>query len=647
LTWGADLRIAESTFNFAQERCILSIGKNSPAGKTVVLVSTPWPIFSRPSIQLATLKAYLKAEHPEIDVVAYHAYLEIAAAVGYRVYQEISQRTWLAEPLYAALLYPRQTEAIERLFRRYTRGNSILKNVEFSGLLSKLEMASRKFIASVAWDRCLLVGFSICLCQLTSSLYFIERVKALDASLPVVVGGSMFAGDAIQPLLQHFPAIDYAVNGEGELPLSGLVKQLLAESPDAKPQEVPGLAARVSGIHGPPLDRNQLQDLSRLPAPDFDDYFFLLKRLGPDGAFVPTIAVEMSRGCWWRRRHTGRLYCGCAFCNLNLQWEGYRIKSVEQTVGEIEQLTTRHQTLSVAFMDNLIPLKEAALAFDTLAAGEKDLALFCEVRAAVPADQLARMKQAGVKELQVGIEALSTGLLDKMNKGTRTIDNIQIMRDCEEVGLIDSSNLILQFPGSDADDVEETLRNLEFVLPYRPLRCVRFWLGLESPVWRHFRSFGLRSRCNHPHWSVLFPPAIARNMHFPIQAYRGDLGRQRKLWQPVAARVRQWAKAYAELRQDSFANPILFFQDGRDFLLIRQRRHRQETLNHRLNRISREVYLHCRQQRSLDNLRQRFPQIAEDRLRGFLGLMVEKKLMFQENDRFLSLAVAMRRRTRC
>ena len=74
--------------------------------KSVVLVSTPWPIFNRPSIQLGTLKSYLKSQFPELEIIAHHFYLKLAETIGYKLYHAISERTWLAETVYAALLYP-------------------------------------------------------------------------------------------------------------------------------------------------------------------------------------------------------------------------------------------------------------------------------------------------------------------------------------------------------------------------------------------------------------------------------------------------------------------------------------------------------------------------------------------------------------
>lgn len=74
--------------------------------KKIALISAPWPLYNRPSIQLGTLKAYLQSTDPHIRVEAHHFYLELAASLGYKLYQEISERTWLAECIYAALLFP-------------------------------------------------------------------------------------------------------------------------------------------------------------------------------------------------------------------------------------------------------------------------------------------------------------------------------------------------------------------------------------------------------------------------------------------------------------------------------------------------------------------------------------------------------------
>ncbi len=605
----------------------------------LLLVSAPWPLYSRPSIQIGTLKAFLRKKFPDLKVDAHHFYLKVAEAIGYRRYQAISERTWLAESVYAALLYPERMDTVENFFYRQAKGKPLLQKIVFKNLASQVREVSEAFIHGVDWGDYVLAGFSICLCQLTASLYFIREVKKRFPNLLIVVGGSMFTGDATRNLFKTFPEINVVVNGEGELPLSRLVSDLRKSRSFGEMAHVKGIVTPESTENKASAFFNQMTDLSDLSPPDYDDYFDLLQSFSPEKTFFPTLPMEMSRGCWWHRPLEDGKSTGCAFCNLNLQWEGYRAKKTMQTVSEIDHLTTKYKTLSVAFMDNLLPLKTSKDIFTRIGKLKKDLLLFGEIRATTPRHILADMRIAGMKEVQIGIEALSTRLLRKLNKGTTAIQNIEIMKHCETLGISNSSNLILCFPGSDQKDVDETLRNLEFTLPYRPLKMVYFWLGLGSPVWRHPENFGIKAVFNHRNYAGIFPLEIFKSMQFAIQSYRGDLGHQRKLWTPVKKKLKAWKKTYDELRQGSRHENLLSFSDGRDFLIIRQKRTQDGHLTHRLEGTSRAIYLFCQEHRSLKRILERFTAVGSDQVVPFLRMMVDKKLMFEENNKYLSLAV--------
>ncbi len=245
--------------------------------------------------------------------------------------------------------------------------------------------------------------------------------------------------------------------------------------------------------------------MNELPVPDYDDYFSLLKTFEARKTFFPTLPVEISRGCWWKGTGGSAKISGCAFCNLNLQWNGYRNKPASQVVAEIDHLTGRYQTLSLALMDNVLPKKDAIEIFKQTAKLNKDLRLFGEVRATTPYKELKSMRDCGMQEVQIGIEALSSRLLKKLHKGTTAIQNLEIMKNCEALGIENISNLIMQFPGSNEQDVAETMKVLEFALPFYPLKAVNFWLGLGSPVWQRPKKFGINAVFNHPNWSFAIP----------------------------------------------------------------------------------------------------------------------------------------------
>ena len=222
----------------------------------------------------------------------------------------------------------------------------------------------------------------------------------------------------------------YLVNGEGELPLSRLVRHLKDHQSHNEIPPIPGVVTRNAARDSASVSFCQMETLTSLPHPDYDDYFRVLKTFAPEKTFFPTVPAEISRGCWWRVPSGAGKHSGCAFCNLNLQWDGYRSKGVSQVVSEVDHLTTRYKTLSVAFMDNLLPVKESEEIFARLGKLNKDFRFFAEMRGSTPRHVLEAMQVAGMHEVQIGIEALSTRLLKKLNKGTSTIQNLEIMKHC-------------------------------------------------------------------------------------------------------------------------------------------------------------------------------------------------------------------------
>lgn len=596
--------------------------------KPVILISAPWALYNRPSIQLGALKAFLRQCFPELPVQAEHFHLQAAASIGYPLYQAVSKRTWIAECVAATLIFPERFSSIETLFIKEGRQDNLVSGVGLNNLKSALDRACEHFLEGIDWERFGLAGFSVSLCQLTCSLYLIRRVKERFPELPIVVGGSTFSGESPEVLSELFPDINYLIRGEGEAALADLVGSLCLgnETSDDNTHLLMPCSAPIS-------------DLNTLPMPDFDEYFRLVQSLEPRKRFFPVLPIEASRGCWWKisRRTLSRR--GCAFCNLNLQWKGYRKKSPEKIAREIDSLSSRYKVLSISFMDNLLPRMGSVNLFNALAETGKQFRLFGEIRADTPLNTLKAMRRAGMRELQVGIEALSSSLLNRMGKGTSTMDNIEAMRHCEALGINHGGNLLLNFPGSSEQEIRETLHNLDYVCFYRPLNPVSFWLGLESPVYCDPEQYGISLSGNDPRWDLLFPLNMARKMRMMIQGYKGGRSTQNKLWNPVRVRLEKWAEDYAILMRGPTPDPVLSYQDGRDFLIIIQRRTDGTMATHRLTQTSRRVYLFCRRSRSRQKIQARFSDLAGDKLNAFLQMMIEKQLMFGESERFLSLAI--------
>ena len=586
------------------------------------LASMPWSIFNRPSIQLAALKAYLD-ENSCCQTELFHPYLQLAANIGAEQYHYLARNSWAGEALYAPLLFPEQYEACEKLFYEECKNDPVLKRLNYPACLGALEQSLERWIDSLDLTKYALFGFSICFNQLLATLTAAKRIKDLHPGLTIVIGGSGCVGEIGSSLLQNFDQIDYVINGEGEEALLQLIEYL------GKNDTISTLPSSVLGVknthtHG---CTKGIADLNSLPVPDYQPYFTEMQKSFPDNNFIPVLPLEFSRGCWWNK---------CTFCNLNLQWRGYRKKTAETVVREVRLQAKRHQCLDFCFTDNALPPKETDTFFQTLAIESTDYDFFAELRVITKPDILKTYRQGGLRSIQVGIESLSSSLLQKMEKGTRCIDNIAAMRQSAEAGITLDGNLICEFPGSSKKEVEETLTNLDFVLPFTPLSSATFFLGHGSPVAHQPKAYGISSILQHKKNRKLFPEELLQNMCMLIKGYRGDKTKQQKLWKPVHTKIQQWQEFHKN--RDQTQAP-LSYRDGGDFLLIRQEQPNAPPLRHRLRGTSREIYLFCRSIKSIQEIETAFPHIKQATLFSFLHDLAAKKILFTEDDLFLALAI--------
>ncbi len=584
----------------------------------LALVAMPWPLFNRPAIQLGVLKGYLREKAPELRVKTFYPYVSLAARLGYPLYQALSETQWLSEAFGAALMFPKKKESISTLVKREALKRGL--NISFEETLDQVREELEKFLQAVPWADFQLVGFSVCLNQLHTSLWAASWLKR-HFQVPVVFGGSGCAAEMGRALLEVFPFVDYVINGEGEGPLWALIRYLQGQGPlpqsglfHRKGEEICG-----GGLYQIPAEE--------IPLPIYDDYLRTVAALPPKKRFFPVIPLEASRGCWWLK---------CRFCNLNLQWQGYRPKPLARVLKEV-RAHARAGLLDFAFMDNCLPIKGALRLFEALAEDQVDYRFFAELRAVYRRKDFALLRRGGLKWVQIGIEALSASLLKRLNKGTTLIDNVAALRHCEEQGLELEANLILHFPGSTREEVAETLRVLEFCFPFRPLRTVSFWLGYGSHVFRYPAEFGIKTLYPHPYYRSLWPKDIYAKLKPLIWEYRADRTRQRRLWAPVEKKVRQWQENYSRLR--SQRGPLLSFRDGGNFLLLRQVLPSGEVLHHRLTGISREIYLFLTDHRSMKEIHERFPNLSQEKLREFLKDLELKRLVFEHNGHYLALAI--------
>ena len=586
------------------------------------LISMPWALFNRPSIQLGSLKSYLQHTLPELTVMNLHPYLETAELLGSVPYQLLSSHLWAGEALFCGLLFPERYEQARQLFCSELPTQSPDDYTHWQQLL---ENQIDRYLAESINGESLLIGFSVCFGQLAASLWAAGLIRQHHPHLPILFGGSTITPQVARILPSLFPAVSYCITGEGEKPLLQLAQHLMKTNISSKKKPMQGSrTSRPLPDNG--AEPHQIAGLEELHPPDYHDYFMQVRKRRL--SFIPQLPVEFSRGCWWRR---------CSFCNLNLQWQGYRFKKHQQMLAEVQFLANTYQCLDFSFTDNALPPEEAKAFFHALAQQSMDLRFFAEIRAGQNTEIFPLYRQAGLTEVQVGIEALSDSLLVRMNKGVRSLDNITAMKNAVEAGVRLSGNLILEFPGSTALEVQETLQALDAVFPYPPLEPATFFLGQASPIWFCPEQYGIDTIVPHPKYTALFPSHWIDALEMLVYDYQGSgRTRQKQLWAPVRKKLKAW-QVFHHKRHSR--QPALSFRDGGDFLIIRQERLGLDTLHHRLAGLSREIYLHCAQPVTEKELLQTFSRVTKEQLCHFLADLIKKQLLYHSHESYLALAV--------
>jgi len=319
-----------------------------------------------------------------------------------------------------------------------------------------------------------------------------------------------------------------------------------------------------------------------------------------------------------------------------MQYSGYREKSVERILHEISSQVEKYQCHSIKFVDNIQRTKD----FDTFMTGlkdlKKDLNIFMEIRAArLRKEDYRLMQSAGVKIVQIGVEAFGNGMLQKMNKGVTTIQNVAALKYCQEFGMIPIYNIIGNYPNETEHDLEETAENVKFLTNFRPPTNIsHMQLGHKSKVYSNAHDYNIKE-ITIPGNVRFFPKEVWQTLLPMTYDYTRitDAANEPSAWQDI---FREWKQVWEE----SIATPFLYFQDSTDFLTI------TDTLSNNspkqiLKGIEREVYLFCDTIQTKGKILKQFPDLSSDHLEEMVNDWIAHRWMFREEDQLISLAIRL------
>ena len=494
----------------------------------VALVNMPFGNLVSPSIGLGLLKAALIRDG--VKAKTFHFELGFAKLIGEQNYERIYSRTHTehlaGEYIFSSSLFGADWAAdVERyiyeILMRPDRGSED-KIAYAEALLEKIKaiiIASREQVEGFLQD-CLktivsaqprIVGFTSLFHQHVASLSLAKRIKEVSPDTFIIFGGSNCEGPMGHETFRQFEFIDALVSGEGEFVLPRIVCRVL----DNKPiPELEGVYCRghsrlpIAGqrFRNTPI----IENLDDLPLPDYDEYFEQPHDDWP-GMRRRTLLFETSRGCWWGEKQH------CTFCGLNGDTMAYRSKSSARALEEFVYLTEKYPVSTVSLVDNILDMNYFKSFIPLLAKRKHGVNLFYEVKANLRKEQLLLLREAGIGEIQPGIESFSDNVLRVMRKGVSALQNIQLLKWCKELGIKPYYNLLWGFPGERSEDYVEMTRLVPLITHLDPpigegiIRIDRF-----SPNFEQGASLGFKNLSPHPAYSYVYPfrPEVQFNLAY-------------------------------------------------------------------------------------------------------------------------------------
>ncbi len=594
----------------------------------VVLVSMPFREAHRPSIQLGLLKAI--AQQHGFAVRTLHANLDFAVRIGLDHYRRLADHRGrqIGDWLFSVAAFGEAAPDPDgKLLAELGDELSCLDGAE--RLLATREQDVPAYLEAIAEELAgvRVVCFSSTFQQNTASFALARLLKARDPDVVTVFGGANFEGEMGRELVRSVACVDFAVLGEGDVAFPRLLGAL-ADGTD--PGGIPGVARRVGGEVAvtpaePPHER-----LDDLPVPDYGEYFDRAARLGLPTEHV-AIPFESARGCWWGEKHH------CTFCGLNGTTLRFRAKSAARVLDELNQQARRYRTFRFDAVDNIMEAGYLKQLLPALAEPGREYQIFYEVKANLTRAQLKLLAEAGVTQLQPGLESLSSAVLRLMDKGVRAAQNVNLLRWARYYGIAVGWNILWGFPGEPADEYAAQAAVVPHLVHLQPpAGADRLWLERFSPLFTQPGRFPLRAREPEPSYRHVYPPSvdIDRVAYFFDYAPEDEL--PAAVYAPLQTAVAAWKTAW-----EADSPPVLVYRCAPGFLQIYDNRNPENPGTHTFHDTLAALYLACvdrpRTAKAVHHeLGLALPVSAVE---GAFRRFAERGLMFLDGNLALSLAL--------
>lgn len=274
-----------------------------------------------------------------------------------------------------------------------------------------------------------------------------ERIKELSPKSIVSVAGPFLSFDPAIALKRN--DVDAVVLGEIDYAIAELSDVVASGSSFS---QVKGIAFRENGRIVKTAERPLIEDLDKLPFPAHHLLPMRKYRYYDHFGNQPFFTVLTSRGCPY----------GCIYCPYPLgygnKWRG---RSPKNVIEEINRLVEGYRIKDILFRDQVFTFDEERTEelCDEIIENRLRFRWKCETRA----DKLTRplivkMKEAGCKGINIGVESGDPGILHSMGKPGLTVERIRdVFAETRKNSIETYAFFMIGFPGEGISEIENTL----------------------------------------------------------------------------------------------------------------------------------------------------------------------------------------------
>ena len=310
----------------------------------------------------------------------------------------------------------------------------------FSGVASEVK---RVIVKEITAKKVPVIGFYVSSDNLILTKNIIKWIKKEYPKIIIVLGGPQTETFDYDFFIET--SADYAVIGEGEIPLFQLLLYLIDGAGEI--DQIPSLSYIFAGkLVKNSIGNSYISDLDMIPFPKF------YNSLNPMFRKRETIGLITGRGCPFH----------CSFCYEGKYSKNVRFRSLENVFREIDYIVKNNPKLEyINIYDDTFTVNTERLIYFCKEIKRRNLKWYCEGHVRFfkqHPEMLEVMKDAGLVGIQLGIESGSKEVLNAYNKQISPEDILDVVSMIKNAGINHvCGNLII----GGAKETERTLSETE------------------------------------------------------------------------------------------------------------------------------------------------------------------------------------------